>query len=267
MEALVIWNCRRPVPRGPARAPRAGACPGRARRRRSASIRPTARGSSRGPYPAGRRRRTRPDVAPPAYDPGRGRAAAGRGGLEGLGRGRRSGARPGRRASIELLYPDGPADLRATSSRSCASAYEKVGVELVLRPLDWAAFSERGDAGEFEAQLTGRALLAAQPRSVSVLPLEPVPAERRERRLLPEPGGGPRSWRRRAGELDPAKRLELYRQVHRLLAADPPADFLWGADQYWAISKRIEDVEVSPLGPLPLPAGAARLAGPRAAAR
>ncbi len=49
-------------------------------------------------------------------------------------------------------------------------------------------------------------------------------------------------------ELDPAKRLELYRQVARVLATDPPADFLWGADQYWAMSRRVEGVEVSPLG-------------------
>ena len=41
-------------------------------------------------------------------------------------------------------------------------------------------------------------------------------------------------------ELDAAKRIELYRQIHRVLAADPPADFLWGADQYWGVSKRID---------------------------
>ena len=49
-------------------------------------------------------------------------------------------------------------------------------------------------------------------------------------------------------EMDAGRRLELYRQVHRLLAADPPADFLWGADQYWGVSKSLADVEVSPLG-------------------
>ncbi len=49
-------------------------------------------------------------------------------------------------------------------------------------------------------------------------------------------------------EMDETKRLELYRQTHRLLVADPPADFLWGADQYWGISRQLEGVEVSPLG-------------------
>jgi len=66
--------------------------------------------------------------------------------------------------------------------------------------------------------------------------------------------------------LDDAQRLDLYRQIHRILAADPPADFLWTAEQYWGISRRLENVEVSPLGlfhflPGPLgwrPAGAPR---------
>jgi ABC-type transport system substrate-binding protein len=49
-------------------------------------------------------------------------------------------------------------------------------------------------------------------------------------------------------ELDPSKRLELYRQVAHLFAADPPADFMFSADQFWAMSKRVEDVEVAPLG-------------------
>ena len=64
-------------------------------------------------------------------------------------------------------------------------------------------------------------------------------------------------------ELDEAKRIELYRQIHRILAADPPADFLWGADQYWGVSKRIDDVELSPLGLFHFDAGRARLAPAR----
>jgi ABC-type transport system substrate-binding protein len=49
-------------------------------------------------------------------------------------------------------------------------------------------------------------------------------------------------------EMDDAKRLELYRQIHRVFAVDPPADFLWWTDQYFGISKRVAGVELSPLG-------------------
>ncbi len=37
-------------------------------------------------------------------------------------------------------------------------------------------------------------------------------------------------------------------RLHRLLVADPPADFLWGADQYFGISRQLDGVEISPLG-------------------
>jgi ABC-type transport system substrate-binding protein len=49
-------------------------------------------------------------------------------------------------------------------------------------------------------------------------------------------------------EMDESKRIELYRQVHRVLAADPPADFLWDADQYWGISNKLQGVETSSIG-------------------
>ena len=49
-------------------------------------------------------------------------------------------------------------------------------------------------------------------------------------------------------ETDSKRRLELYRQVHRVLAADPPADFLWSVGQYWGISKSLGSVELSPIG-------------------
>ena len=32
------------------------------------------------------------------------------------------------------------------------------------------------------------------------------------------------------------------------MADDPPADFMFGADQYWAMSKRVADVQLSPIG-------------------
>ena len=119
--------------------------------------------------------------------------------------------------------------------------------------------------GSSTSQLDGARVSAAELRSLPALPLEPDPAPRPEHRLLPEPGGRPRDGRGATRDRTARKRLELYRQIHRLLAADPPADFLWGADQYWGISRQVEGVEVSPARPLPLSAGSARLAAGRRA--
>ena len=97
-----------------------------------------------GPYPPGA-----PENAPDARaarrtTPPRARRLLDEAGLEG-GAGR--GPAQGRQEGLDrAALSDGPADLRRRLAEILRSAYEKVGVELVLRPLDWAAFSQRGAA-------------------------------------------------------------------------------------------------------------------------
>ena len=126
-------------------------------------------------------------------------------------------------------------------------AADKVGVEVVPRALDWAAYAQRGDRGEFDAQLSGR--LFAPPF------LDPFTYYHSSQWAPKGQNNGFYSNREADGvmesarrEIDPARRVELMRSVHRLLAADPPGDFLWGADQGWAISKRLDGVEISDFG-------------------
>ena len=114
-------------------------------------------------------------------------------------------------------------------------------------PLDWAAHAQRADAGEFDAQSGARLFL---PPNFDPYPYyhssqAPPIGQNLGSYSNPEADQAMEAAQR---ELDPGRRLELYRQIHRLLAADPPADFLWGADQYWGIAKRVEGVETSPLG-------------------
>jgi peptide/nickel transport system substrate-binding protein len=185
-----------------------------------------------------------PSTRPPAHDP----ALAGRLLDEAGWRLGRDGmrSRDGRKASFELLYPTGQA-IYGSLGEILQSSYRKVGVELVLRPLDWAAYSERSDAGEFEALLTGRVFLPPNPDPFPHFHSSQAPP-------LGQNYGFYRNveadrWMESARrEPDAARRIAAYRQVHRLLAADPPADFLWGADQYWGISRKIDGVSLSPLG-------------------
>src|SRR5688572_735541 len=71
-------------------------------------------------------------------------------------------SRGGKSASLELLYP-AEQSIYGALAEILRSAYAKAGVELVLRRLDWAAYSERADAGEFDAQLTARVYLPPNP--------------------------------------------------------------------------------------------------------
>ncbi len=196
-----------------------------------------------GPYPAGAPENA-PDVALPVYDPAASARLLDEAGLtlgkDGLRR------RQGRPVSLELILPAGQR-MNASIGEILREAYGKLGIGLILKPLDWAAFSQRFAAGEFDAAPSANEFLPPN--------LDPYPFYGSAQ--VPPAGQNfgfyrnseaDRTMEALRAELDPARRLELYRQVHRLLAADPPADFLWSADQYWGLSKRLEGVEVSSLG-------------------
>jgi peptide/nickel transport system substrate-binding protein len=181
---------------------------------------------------------------PPAYDPTLAARLLDEAGWHAGAKGWRE--RGGRRASFELLYPSGQA-IYSALGEILQSSYQKVGVELVLRPLDWAVYSERNDAGEFEAQLTARVFLPPNPDPYPHFHSSQAPPRGQNYGFYRNPEAD-RAMEAARREADPERRLAAYRQVHRLLAADPPADFLWGADQYWGISRKIEGVATSPLG-------------------
>lgn len=241
LQVLIIWNCRHPFLADP-KVRRALALSWQRVETARLLYPPDGATLVSGPYPAGVDEND-PAIAPPPFDP----AASGRlldeaGYRLGPDGTRRKG---GQKATLELLYA------AAQASNNLAEilrlAYSKVGVELVLRPLDWAAFSQRSSAGEFDEQLTARIFQPPTP--------DPFPFFHSSQVA---PSGGNVGFYANAGvdkvmeaaerELDPAKRLVLYRQVHRLLAEDPPADFLWSVDQYWAVSKAVDGVVVSPVG-------------------
>ena len=98
-----------------------------------------------GPYPPGVPENAS-DVQPPRYDP---QASARLFDAAGLKMGpdgvRRRG---GKRASFELLYATNSSSYR-NIAEILRDSYSKVGVELVLRPLDWAAYTALR-RGEFD---------------------------------------------------------------------------------------------------------------------
>lgn len=260
LQALIIWNCRQPLLADPrVRRALAMAWPRAETGRRLYP--PDGATLVSGPYPAGAAENAL-EIAPPPFDPVQAARLLDEAGLTlGPDGARRRG---GKKVSLELLYQAGQ-PLNNNLAEILRSAYGKVGIELVERPLDWAAFAQRGIAGEFDAQLTARFFLPPNPDPYPFFHSSQAP-----------PRGGNAGFYANAEadrvmeaaerEMDDGKRLALYRQVHRLLAADPPADFLWSADQYWAVSRAVDGVAVSPIGlfhfvPGPLawrPAAAAR---------
>jgi peptide/nickel transport system substrate-binding protein len=196
-----------------------------------------------GPYPAGAPENA-PDVAVPVYDPAASARLLDEAGLiagkDGLRRHR------GRPVSLELILPANQR-MNASIGEILREAYGKLGIGLTLKSLDWAAFSQRFAAGEFDAAPMANEFLPPNLDPYPFYASAQVPPAGQNFGFYRNPEAD-RAMEELRTALDPARRLELYRQVHRLLAADPPADFLWTADQYWGLSKRLEGVEISSLG-------------------
>lgn len=196
-----------------------------------------------GPYPAGAPENA-PELKPISFDPAESArlldAAGLRLGPDGV---RRKGDK---RVSLELLYP-GAQTMTANISQVFRQGAANVGVEVVLRPLDYAAYTQRYAAGEFEIAPSGQQFIPPNLDQFTFFHSSEVPPKGQNTGFYRNPAVD-RALEAARRETDPAKRLELFRQVHRLLAADPPADFVWSPDQYWAVSTRLEGVETSPLG-------------------
>jgi len=184
------------------------------------------------------------DVHPPAFDPVESArlldSAGWRAGPDGI---RRKG---GRKLSFEILY-GAPSTMTANLVEVYRSAAQKIGVEVLARPLDWAAYAGRLSAGEFDATMSA---LQYFPPNLDLYPYfhssqAPPAGQNAGFYRNPQVDRLLEAWER---EMDDAKRLDLSREIHRAFAANPPADFLWDADQPWAVSTRLEGVEVSPTG-------------------
>jgi peptide/nickel transport system substrate-binding protein len=193
-----------------------------------------------GPYLPGARENA-PEIAPPAYDPalaGRLLDEAGyRRGADGV---RRSGSR---RLTFEVLYPAGYT-MYANVAEILRGAYEKAGIELTQRAVDWAAYTQRIAAGEFDVEIGGTLYLPPKADLYSYYHSSQAPPNG-ENFGSYRNGEVDRAIEAAQREMEDGKRLEMYRQVHRLLVADPPADFLWSTDQYWGISKQLAGVQTS----------------------
>ena len=242
VSAMILWNCRNPF-LADARVRRALAMSWPRTETAKRLYPPDGADLISGPYPPGVAENA-PDVAPPPYDP----AAAGRlldeAGLKIATDGFRR--RGGKRFSLELLYPTSPA-IYPVLAQILREAYAKVGVELVLRPLDWAAVSERVTRGEYDAAPIGNTPLPPLIDPYPMFHSSQIPPNGQNTGYYRNPEAD-KTIEAARHEMDAGKRIELHRQVHRLLAADPPADFLWGSSQFWGISRRVDGVEISSVG-------------------
>jgi peptide/nickel transport system substrate-binding protein len=240
--ATIVFNCRNPILADPrVRRGLTMAWPREETARRLYP--PDGATLATGPYPPGAAENAS-DVRPPPYDPQASARLFDEAGLKmGPDGVRRRG---GQRASFEMPYTTAFPIYR-NLAEILRDAYSKVGIEVTLRPLDWAAYTQKFGEGGYDLA----------PWADTPLPPKVDPRGSYYSSQVPPAGSNTGFYRNLeadrlmdAGtrEMDEGKRLEIYHRLHRLMAADPPADFLWGADQYFGISRRLQGVETSPGG-------------------
>ena len=240
--AMVVWNCRNPI-LADVRVRRALAMAWPRADTAKRLYPPDGATLLSGPYPPGTPENA-PDVQPPPYDPQASARLLDEAGMKLAQTGFRR--RGGRRVSLEFFVHDGVPHL-SNHGRDPARRLWESRVELLLRPLDWAAYSQRFAAGEYDAAPFADTPIPPRIDPYLLFHSSQIPPNGQNTGFYRNPEVD-RVIEAAQREMDDNKRLDLLRQVHRLLAADQPVDFWWDVDQYWGISKRLLGVETSPLG-------------------
>lgn len=184
-----------------------------------------------------------PSIAPWPYDPAEGASLLAQAGW-------RKGAdgvlsKGNLRFDFSLAFGAG-SDVMAQVAQAVQEEYRKAGIRMDLRPAEWASFTSKVDAGEFEACFL-------------VMSLDPNPDLFG---LWHSSQNAPNGWNvvgyasRRADALmeeiratfEPAKVLALTRDLGRVLHEEEPVSFMHNAKGKWGVARRIEDVRTSPYG-------------------
>jgi peptide/nickel transport system substrate-binding protein len=154
--------------------------------------------------------------------------------------------RGGREFEFDLLASAG-----STAGRQLdevfAAELARAGIRARVRPIEWAAFVERIDAGDYEAASLAWAASDGNP--------DPYPYWHSSQ--FPPAGVNVAFYANSAAdllmdearrELDSGKRREIYHRLHRIFRDDAPVVFVVNASQKYAFRRRVRGLVTSPLG-------------------
>ena len=123
---------------------------------------------------------------------------------------------------------------------------KKVGIEMSIRQLEWALFTQLLDDRAFDAVTLGwRLPVLADPYQV----WHSSQADKGSNFVGFVNEEADRIIVDARSEFDREKRSEMYRRFHRILHEEQPYTFLFSRDSLVALDKRFENVKVYPLGP------------------
>lgn len=126
----------------------------------------------------------------------------------------------------------------------------KIGVEVAPDPVEWSIFLERLNASEFDACMAGWG------GTIESDPYQLFHSSQIENRGSNRVGFNNIQVDALIEEarktIDPAKRYELYHQLHKLLHEEQPYTFMFSRPTFLFIDKRFENVKIHKLGTDPM---------------
>lgn len=123
---------------------------------------------------------------------------------------------------------------------------KQVGIEMTIRQLEWALFTQLLDDRAFDAVTLGwRLPVLADPYQV----WHSSQAEKGSNFVGFVNEEADKIIEDARSEFDRGKRAAMYRRFHRILHDEQPYTFLFSRDSLVALNKRFENVKVYPLGP------------------
>jgi peptide/nickel transport system substrate-binding protein len=152
----------------------------------------------------------------------------------------------GHELAFDLLVSSGTTIGRQIDE-TFASELGKAGIRVRIRPLEWAAFTERVDAGEFEAASLAWSASDPNPDPFPFWHSSQFPPAGLNSEFYSNPEAD-RLMEAARRETDEKKRLDIYHRLHRIFRDDAPVVFVATPSQKMGFAKRIRGIVTSPLG-------------------
>ena len=162
--------------------------------------------------------------------------------------------RGGREFDFELLVSSGNTIGREIDE-TFAGELARAGIRARVRTLEWASFVERLDSGSFEAASLASSAPDPNPDPYPYWHSSQWPPRGLNSGYYKN-AKADRLMDQARTEMDEARRMALYHRLHRIFRDDAPAIFVVNSTKKYALRRRLEDVETSPLGPFAIWPGA-----------
>lgn len=185
------------------------------------------------------------EVAPLPFDPGMAGRLFDEAGWTrpAAGGPRQKGGRP---FEFDLLVSAG-SEIGRQIDEMLASELEGAGIVARVRTMEWAAFVEKIDAGDFEAASLAWSAVDPNPDPYFYWHSSQCAPRGINDGCYSNPEADALMVKARE-EMDPDRRLEILHRLHRMFRDEAPAIFVVNASQKFAFRRRIHGLATSPLG-------------------